>query len=150
MTSDGSTILFSGKDNAHSSGLALIVSKTTAKSLLEWEPISDQLIRAIFNCKVTILQCYAPTNETEEEDKDDWYEHLLQAVSNVPHYNVFLITGDMNAKVGADNTDYEQAMGQHGCGTVNNNGERLADFFLNNSCVIGGTLFPHKYIHKLT
>ena len=33
---------------------------------------------------------------------------------------------------------------------MNNNGERLADFCLNNDLVIGGTIFPHKNIHKLT
>ena len=41
-------------------------------------------------------------------------------------------------------------MGSHGCGTIKNNGERLVNFCLNNNCVIGGTIFQHKYIHKLT
>jgi hypothetical protein len=63
---------------------------------------------------------------------------------------MLLVIGDLNAKVGDDNTNYERAMGKHGCGTMNNNGERLADFCLNNDLVIGGTIFPHKNIHKLT
>ncbi|EDO41726.1 predicted protein, partial [Nematostella vectensis] len=58
--------------------------------------------------------------------------------------------GDLNAKVGTDNTNYERAMGVYGCGTMNNNGGRLADFCLNNDLVNGGTIFPHKNIHKLT
>ena len=39
--------------------------------------ISECLMRARFNskhCKLTIIQCYAPTNEAKEKDKDDWYE----------------------------------------------------------------------------
>ena len=63
---------------------------------------------------------------------------------------MLLLTGDMNAKVGTDNSNYERAMGRHGCGERNNNGERLADFCISNSLVIGGTIFPHKNIHKLT
>ncbi|XP_072169569.1 uncharacterized protein [Diadema setosum] len=33
---------------------------------------------------------------------------------------------------------------------MNDNGERLLDFCATNDLVIGGTLFPHKNIHKLT
>ena len=58
--------------------------------------------------------------------------------------------GDLNAKVAIDNMYCERAMGKHGCGTRNENGERLVDFCNVNNLVIGGTLFPHQDIHKLT
>lgn len=57
--------------------------------------------------------------------------------------------GDMNATVGADNSDCDRATGKHGCGVINDNGERLIDFCLENDCVVGGTIFPHRNIHKL-
>ena len=41
----------------------------------------------------------------------------------------------------------DRAMGKHGCGEINDNGERLVDFYLNNN-VIGATIVPHKNIHK--
>ena len=44
--------------------------------------------------------------------------------------------GDINAKVGLDNSNCEAAMGKHGSGSINDNGERLVDFCLD--------------IHKLT
>ena len=56
----------------------------------------------------------------------------------------------MNAKVGADNFDFERVMVTHGCGDINDNSERLVDLCMNNNLVIGGTIFPHKNIHKLT
>ena len=129
--------------------MALIISKEKVSTLLEWEPLSDGLIRARFNskhCRLTISQCYAPKNEAEEEDKNDWYEELQQAGSKVSQDDMLLIMGDLNAKVGADNTDCNRAMGRHGCGVFNDNGKRLID----NNCVIGGTIFPHRNIHKLT
>ena len=150
---DGSVILHSGHENTHTHGVAILISKEKAKTLLEWEPVSERLIRVRLNsrfCKLTILQCYAPTNEAEEEVKEDWYEQLQMAVSMLPQHDMLLLTGDMNAKVGTDNSNYERVMGRHGCGVRNDNGERLADFCMSNNLVIGGTIFPHKDIHKLT
>ena len=59
--------------------------------------------------------------------------------------------GDMNAKVGMDNTGREEAMGMHGArAEINKDGERWADFCQANELVIGGTLFPRKDCHKRT
>ena len=69
---DGSAILHSGHENTHTHGVAILISKEKAKTLLEWEPVSERLIRVRLNskyCKLTILQCYAPTNKAEEEVK---------------------------------------------------------------------------------
>ena len=85
-----------------------------------------------------------------DEVKDDFYEQL-QTISKVPLHDMLLIMGDLIAKVGDhdDNIGRERVMSKHGCGTRNDNGERLVDFWLNN-CTIGYTIFLHKNIHKLT
>jgi len=41
-------------------------------------------------------------------------------------------------------------MGKEGCSRMNNNGERLLEFCMTYDLVVGGTLFPHREIHKLT
>ena len=82
--------------------------------------------------------------------KEDWYEQLQAEVDTVPQHDMLLVMGDMNTKIGSDNTDRERTLCYQGCGTTTNNGERLVNFCLNNNCVIGGTIFQHKYIHKLT
>ena len=58
--------------------------------------------------------------------------------------------GDFNAKVGSDNTGREQAMGRQGEGEVYANGELFVDMCAFNFMVIGGSIFPHKRIHKVT
>ena len=63
---------------------------------------------------------------------------------------MLLIIRNINAKVGAENSNCERAMGKRGYGVINYSGERLVDFCLNNNCVIGGTIFERRYIHKLT
>ncbi|VDP06199.1 unnamed protein product [Schistosoma margrebowiei] len=58
--------------------------------------------------------------------------------------------GDLNAKVGRDNTGYGDIMRRYGLGERNENGERFANLCAFNKLVIDGTIFSHKGIHKVT
>lgn len=71
-------------------------------------------------------------------------------LEEIPRHDMNIVMGDMNAKVGRDNTNYERAVGREGCGTINENGEWLVKLCTIYDLFIGGTLFPHKDIHKLT
>ena len=63
---------------------------------------------------------------------------------------MLLVIGDLNARVGNDNTDRESNMGTHGCGIMNDNGQHLCKFCEENKLVIGGNIFHHKESHKKT
>ena len=41
-------------------------------------------------------------------------------------------------------------MGKHGLGEMSDNRELFADFCSFNKLVIGGSVFPHKKVHKVT
>ena len=130
-----------------------MISNTAVKSLMEWTPISKRIILARFfsrHRRVTIIQVYAPHNERPEQEKDDFYAELQETLDECNKNDIVIVMGDLNAKVGWDNTGYERTMGSHGVGTRNENGERLCDFCPLNGLVITGTLFPHKDIHKRT
>ena len=150
----GHTILFSGRpDDQHSEGVGLLLNQKTEKALLEWKPYGPRLLRARFYSrytKLTVIVCYAPTEDKEAEDKDAFYDQLQAATESVRAHDILLILGDLNAKVGSDNIGREHVMGKCGIGTMNDNGERLADFCEGNNLLIGGTLFQHKDIHKTT
>ena len=95
---------------------------------------------------ITLIQCYAPTNDREDTDKDAFYQKLQTEVDAVPRHDLTIDMGDLNAKVGGDNMYCDRAMGEHGCGTRIENGERLIDLCNLNDLVIGGTLFSHQDI----
>ena len=151
----GEMVLYSvlvGDDAPHEKGVALILSKEAGKSLKEWEPISERIIFARFESKcqnTTIIQVYAPTNEAEEEEKEDFYHQLQSAYNNRKARDLTMVIGDLNAKVGSDNRNWEASMGTHG-GVINENGEMFCDSCVSNGLVIRGTLFLHKKSHKLT
>ncbi|PVD27885.1 hypothetical protein C0Q70_10460 [Pomacea canaliculata] len=114
----------------HSEGVALLLNKKMEKALLEWKPYG--LLRARFHSKytkLTVLACYAPTNDSEAEDKDAFYDQFQAASESIRAHNMLLIIGDLNAKVGSDNTCSEHVMSKHGIGTINDNRGRLADFY---------------------
>lgn len=95
------------------------------------EAFSDGLLSARFHskyAKLTIIVCYSPTEDKEEEDNDSFYEELQKAVEETPVHDVLLILGDLNGKCGTNNKGKEFTMGKHGCGVINKNRSRLVDF----------------------
>ena len=126
-TSTGEAIIYSGRDdNHHTAGIALMLKKGIKRTLIEWHPVNERKIRARFNGKranLSIIQCYAPINEANEEEKDAFYGRLQEEVEKVPTHDVLCVISDLNAKVGSDNTNRESAMGKEGCGSMNDNGE---------------------------
>ena len=151
----GDTIIYSGHEEGHPHlhGVALLLTPEAAQALLSWEPVSPRLLTARFNSKgrkSTVIQCYAPTNAAETEEKEAFYEQLQAVMDKLPRRDLKILMGDLNAKVGADNTNRELIMGKHGVGVQNENGELLTEFCTFNDLVIGGTVFQHKQIHKTT
>nr|KAG5692145.1 hypothetical protein BaRGS_020693 [Batillaria attramentaria] len=154
----GELLLFSGheEDNApHTQGVALMLSKTAQGALIGWEAHGPRIITATFKTKkrrinMDVIQCYAPTNDSEEEDKEEFYTRLSTIIQSRPRRNIIITMGDFNAMIGSDNRGYEEIMGQQGLGEMNDNGEKFADLCALNNLVIRGSLFHHRRIHKAT
>ena len=96
--------------------MALILSKTAQNTLRGWEAHGPRIIMASFSSRskkvnINVVQVYAPTNDAEEEVKDEFYNRLQGVLDKLPSKDVNIVMGDANAKVGADNTGYEETMG---------------------------------------
>nr|KAG5711041.1 hypothetical protein BaRGS_013775 [Batillaria attramentaria] len=79
------------------------------------------------NIDMNVIQCYAPTNDHEDDSKDTFYQRLQAVLDTLKDKDINILMGDFNAKVGSDNTGYEEVMGKHALGDMNDNGERFAD-----------------------
>ncbi|VDP32974.1 unnamed protein product [Schistosoma curassoni] len=127
----GQTLLYSGheEENAsHTHGVALMLSRVARSALVGWESHGSTIIKASFKTKkegipMNIIQCYAPTNDTNDDIKDQFYERLESIIEKCPRKDLIILMGDLNAKVEIDNTGYEDIMGRHGLGERNKNGE---------------------------
>lgn len=151
-------MLYSGHEDEgapHTEGVAIMLAKEAQRALINRQAVSLRIITARFatkknNIGINIIQCYAPTNDAEDEKKEEFYDQLQSVVNKQGDKDVTILMGDLNAKIGADNTGYEQVMGRHGLGRMNENGEQFAEFCAQNNLVIGGSVFEHRRIHKAT
>ncbi|XP_072051496.1 craniofacial development protein 2-like [Amphiura filiformis] len=147
FSSQGFKILCAGNDTIHRAGVALILSKTAQNALLGYNPISARLISARFktqNGAMTILQVYAPNTADCEEMVDEFYDLLQTTVNKTPKSDVLIIMGDLNAKVGTNWQQWENILGKHGYGEVNQRGEKLLNFCAVNDLCISNTIFKQK------
>ena len=153
-TVSGEAVLYSGRDDElQREDVAIILKKGADRSLLKWKPINSRLIKARLKGRqnnLTLIQCYAPTNDREDHLKDNFYPRLQAEIEQVRIQDLIIIMDDLNTKVGADNSGSDRVMGRHGSDIINGNGERLVESCTTNDLVIGGTLFPHREIHKIT
>ncbi|VDP42490.1 unnamed protein product [Schistosoma margrebowiei] len=154
----GELLLYSGheeENTPHTQGVALMLSKRAQNALIRWGSHGPRIIKASFKTtkkRITmdVIQCYAPTNDYNKDNKDQFYDRLQSVIEKCPTKDLTILMGDFNTKVGTDNTGYEDIMGRHGLGQKNENGERFANLCAFNKLVIGGTIFPHKRTHKTT
>ncbi|XP_068235752.1 craniofacial development protein 2-like [Palaemon carinicauda] len=154
-TIDKQCILYSGRqDGRYEQGVGFFLTEKVRKSLVNFHPINERLETIRINCKwfrVIVIGSYAPTEDSEYQDKDLFYEKLQEVLDDIPKHDMIVLAGEFNAKVGRETDAYAPAIGRESLHEhSNDNGTRLVSFAITNNLIIGGTLFPHKDIHKHT
>ena len=74
---------------------------------------------------ITVIQVYAPTNNAEEAEVEQFYEDLHDLLELTPKKDILFIIGDWNAKVGSQ--DIYGVTGKFGLGIQNKAGQRLTE-----------------------
>ena len=92
---------------------------------------------------ITVMQVYAPNNNAEEAEDEEFYEDLQDLLELTLKKDVLFIMGDWNAKVGSEETP--GVTSKFGLGVQNEAGQRLIEFCQENTLAIANTLFQqHK------
>ena len=97
--------------------------------------------------KIIVIQVYAPTNNPEEVEVEQFCEDLQDLLELIPPKDVLFTIRDWNAKVGCQ--EIPVITGKFGLEVQNETGQRLKHFCQENTPVIANTLFQQyeKTLH---
>ena len=100
MNCRGKTVLYSGKEQHHTQGVGIFLSKTAAQTLVQETEKSANHHGKIhtMHANVTVVQVYAPTEVADDSEKDEFYDQLQGVIAEIPSFYIKLVMGDFNAK----------------------------------------------------
>ena len=150
---NGYTIFHSSNRQQHVLGTAFLVARKIEHLVLNFQAVDERLcvlrIKGRFK-NYSILNVHAPHNEAPEADKDAFYEKLASTYDGLPAYDVKIIEGDLNAKVGKEEV-YRPTIGKYSLHDLTNeNGQRMIFFAAERDLVVRSTFFRHKSRHLAT
>ena len=110
--------------NSSVGGIGFLLSSKACDNLISVESISPRLmvLELDGNPKTTIICAYSPTNDSSEEEIDQFYTDLRSITENIPLHNFFVLSGDMNAKLGPPDVNFSYNK------RTNRNGEKLLEY----------------------
>ena len=119
--------------NAMIGGVGMLIGPWALKSLNSIKKIQP---RMMVTPAQQVISCYSPTKVREETDLITFYNDLSSLVRSILKYNIFIISGDMNAQIGKNIN--------HKFNSSNRNGEHLTDFMLENRLTCLNTKFQER------
>ncbi|VDP50083.1 unnamed protein product [Schistosoma mattheei] len=80
-----------------------MLSKEARNTLTGWESHRSRIIKASFETKkegitMNVIQCYAPTNSRNDDNKDQFYERLQSIIAKCPRNDLTILIGGLNVK----------------------------------------------------
>lgn len=132
-------------------GVGFIIKKYLKSCIKNFIGFSDRVVLLdidINDTPISIIQVYAPTEESEEAEIDSFYKTLHRAHENSSKYTI--VMGDFNARVGQKNTEGNKLFGHFGYGKRSPRGQLLIQYAQEYNLSIMNTFFKKKSSQKWT
>ena len=132
-------------------GTGFIIDSVTRKSLIYFEPINERMCKLRLRSKlrnVSLITVYAPTEESNEEEKTKFYSQLCKECEKTPKYDTLIILGDFNAKIGTEDflKDVARKFTLHLETNDNENSVRR----FSHACSFSFKFLPSVFLHSIT
>jgi hypothetical protein len=117
------------------------------------EFISDRVLYIILRgrwCNIIVPNVHVPCEDEGDDEKDSFYEDVGRIFYQFPRYDMKIISGEFNTKVGRENI-FKLIIGNESLHEISNdNGIRVGNFATSKNIVVKSTMFPHRKIRKYT
>jgi hypothetical protein len=117
------------------------------------EFVSDRMSYIILRgcwCNIVVLIVHTPCEDKSDDVEDSFNEELDCVSHQFPRYDIKILLGDFNAKVGREHI-FKPTFGNESSHEItNDNGVRLVNFAASENLVFRSTKFLHCSIHKYT
>jgi hypothetical protein len=129
------------------------VHKSIVSAVRRVEFISDRMSYIILRgrwCNIIVLNVHAPCGDKSDDVKDSFYEELGRVFDQFPRYDMTVLLGVFNAKVGRENI-FKSTIGNGSLDEIiNDNGVRTVKFATSKNLIFKSTMFPQRNSHKYT
>jgi hypothetical protein len=85
---------------------------------------------------------YAQCEDKSDDVKDNFYEELGRVFDQFPRYDMKILLGDFNAKVGRDDIFKPTIENESSYKISNDNGVRVVNFATSKNLVVKSAIFP--------
>ena len=133
--------------------VGVLLSKQVAKSMMAFHVLLDKILIVKIASKpfnLVIVQVYAPTSTSPEDEIEKFYDDLDAAYKLCGSQEMKIVMGDLNAKLGTEQDPLREVVGRYGVGSRNERGDMWVDWCMTHDLVIMNTWFEHHKRHLYT
>ncbi|KAI8423983.1 hypothetical protein MSG28_002642 [Choristoneura fumiferana] len=133
-------------------GVGFLIKREYKENILNFSGISERICILELNLgklHFAIIQAYAPTESSTQEEIDKFYNDLEKA-HNMISTQYIIAMGDFNAQIGKPKSYENKVAGIYGFGKRSKRGERLMQYVYEHNLKIINTMFKSKANRRWT
>ncbi|KAF4661356.1 1,2-dihydroxy-3-keto-5-methylthiopentene dioxygenase, partial [Perkinsus chesapeaki] len=140
------------KNGARVGGVAIVVHQRRKEDIIDFRIVSGRLAYMVIKGRagrnLKLVSAYGPTEEATDDIKNKFWYDMEKVLEDTKEIDEIVSGGDFNGETGGNTGD--PALGIHGVGLRNRNGERLVEYANTRGLSIVASNFIKKDVKKYT